>query len=181
VTREEFDQVFLAMVGIWPNWHPNGATPKVAEQLLGDLDYDQVEAALAVLAVDQPEFHPGLGALRAKVFELFQTQVLDPEHAWLEVAEARRAVGWVKTPQWSSPLVARAVSAMGGWRPLCASTNPEADRAHFLRIHAARAGAARLADRAPAFARARIEAARTSALEADPVAVGDVLGIFGPR
>ena len=52
--------------------------------------------------------------------------------AWVEVCDRVRRVGRNGTPRWSDPLIGRVVAGLGGWESLCASTNPAADRAHFL-------------------------------------------------
>ena len=58
----------------------------------------------------------------------------DPDQAWAEVQQKIRSVGYYRHPTWSQPAIAQVVEALG-WQNLCLSTNPEADRAHFLRFY----------------------------------------------
>ena len=59
--------------------------------------------------------------------------------AWEEVSRLIQLVGPYRSPQYSSELVRRATRAIG-WRQLCTGENPEADRAHFLKIYEAMRG-----------------------------------------
>lgn len=54
--------------------------------------------------------------------------------AWEEVSRLIRDVGPYRVPTYSCDTVRRAARAIG-WRQLCESENPEADRAHFLRLY----------------------------------------------
>ena len=54
--------------------------------------------------------------------------------AWEEVAGLIRTVGPYKAPAYSCDTVQRAARSLG-WRQLCTGENPEADRAHFLRLY----------------------------------------------
>lgn len=61
-----------------------------------------------------------------------------PDEAWAEVTKQIARVGYVGIPKFSHPLIKDIVDGMGGWIQLCASENGMADRAHFLKMFAAR-------------------------------------------
>ncbi len=67
--------------------------------------------------------------------QITQTDQADPDQAWAEVQQKIRTVGYYRHPTWSQSAIAQVVEALG-WQNLCLSTNPEADRAHFLRFYA---------------------------------------------
>ena len=52
--------------------------------------------------------------------------------AWGEVTEKIRSVGRQEVPEWSHEIIQQVVWDLGGWRKLCDSTNPDADRNRFL-------------------------------------------------
>ena len=54
--------------------------------------------------------------------------------AWEEVTRLIRSTGPYRAPAYSCDTVRRAVQSIG-WRQLCDSDNPAADRAHFLKIY----------------------------------------------
>ncbi|MFZ6029389.1 MAG: hypothetical protein ACOYYS_16885 [Chloroflexota bacterium] len=56
--------------------------------------------------------------------------------AWAEVQAEIRRVGNAGQPQFSHALVAQAVGLFG-WRYLCLSENPVADRSHFIQAYQA--------------------------------------------
>lgn len=61
---------------------------------------------------------------------------LDADQAWGVVVAAFASVGRYRAFPADHATVKRVVDRMG-WETLCDSTNPEADRAHFLRLYAA--------------------------------------------
>lgn len=132
--RTELVQVMALVSGYWPAWTPNDVTMLAAERQLLDLPQAQVVAALDVIAAEGVEFAPGPGAIRKRAIEL-HSPAPGVDEAWGEVCEQIREVGHAARPAWSHEAVASAVRAMGGWQALCSSTNPEADRAHFIRMY----------------------------------------------
>jgi len=136
VLDAEMAQTIAFVIGHWPAWRPNDATIDATRRLLVDLPYNQVCAAVDQIAVEGAEFAPTGGMIRAKVVELF-----DPDlppcagEAWADVLYAIRTFGRNRRPSFTHSIVGAAVDALGGWAMLCASDNPVADRAHFLRIY----------------------------------------------
>jgi hypothetical protein len=134
VTLEEHAKVWALIAALWPHHKPTTGTIIVAEEYLVPLDFELTCAAVKILAVAEPEFAPGPGKLRKAVVEL-QEPTLPAELALVEVIAQVGRTGRYGAPEWSSPAVAAAVQAMGGWVAVCDSDNPEAFRAHFLRLY----------------------------------------------
>lgn len=61
-------------------------------------------------------------------------QYPSPGDAWGEVMRQMQDAGRYQAPIFSNQLLAQSVEQIGGWRALCGSDNPVADRAHFMRI-----------------------------------------------
>ena len=105
------------------------------EVMLADIPFEVAKAAV-VKVCRSSDFFPSVAQIVAAAEEL------DPrnEHlptaaeAWEEVNKLIRYVGPYRAPTFSCETVERATKAIG-WVRLCESDNPEADRAHFLRIY----------------------------------------------
>lgn len=149
-------------------------TARLWHQLLGDLPYKVAEMALVhVLAT--AKYWPTVAEIREAAARLTGPQLLTAGEAWAEVCEQMRRVGSYGTPEWSHPIIGRAVEAMGGWRHLCMSEEPMADRAHFLRIYDTLAAREReTAVLPPAVLSAAQQIATTASVQALPPGGGDV-------
>lgn len=139
MTRTELDQCYDAMVALWPHFKPLPATFALGDRLLGPMDARAVAAAIEQFAFEGREFAPPLGLVARRAHEL-ATQVHgrsvpDAHQALGEVTEWIRKVGIYGTPEWSHPAIGGTVEALGGWEATCLDDNPEAYRAHFLRLY----------------------------------------------
>jgi len=100
-----------------------------------DIPFEVAKAAI-VRVCRSSNFFPSV----AQVVEAAQD--IDPRYeklptaaeAWEEVNKQIFDAGVYRAPSWSCELVQRAARAIG-WVNLCMSENPEADRAHFMRIY----------------------------------------------
>jgi hypothetical protein len=115
-------------------------TQEVFARLIEDLDYEPTMAAALTWLKTQP-MRPAISDLRAAVrAELEAVGAIpadpDPDQAWGIVTRAFSSVGRYRPFPFDNPLVKRVVDRIG-WETLCNSDNPEADRAHFLRMYAA--------------------------------------------
>lgn len=173
MTDDQFDEVMLAVTGIWPNWQANPATFAVSERLLAALSYEDTVAALDALAIESPRWFPGPGELRVRAIEMGQPEGGAPsgDEAWGEVVRERHRAGQYagtalsdRALEFSHPAIAVVVEALG-WAELCTSENEVADRAHFLKLYAERVTRLRV-DRAtpPSVAAAIARAAEATAL-----------------
>jgi hypothetical protein len=95
-----------------------GTLDLYAEEL-ADLPPEQVVAAIGELRKSQT-FFPSLAEIRQRTVAIIAGPVLvDPEAAFGEVMRQIKLVGSYGTPQFSSPLVAKAVESLGGWKVVC--------------------------------------------------------------
>lgn len=179
VTEAETRSVLAAINATFPQRFPLSAANiatviQVWHALLKDLPAGHaLAAAQAVLTEAQHPPAPSEIRRRALASKL---DALGGADAWGEVLRAIGSVGMNRIPQWSSPAIADSVAAIGGWRAICTSTNPAADRAQFIRHFDANLEAARqrvLSGAAPSLAEAHRE--RTEQLKPAPV-VAQLLG-----
>jgi len=105
--------------------------------LLGDLKYEQCNAALRVL-LQTRTWLPSVADLRSAALELQRGPVRAGGDAWGSVLKAIAREGVHRDPGtdfvFSDPATARCVEAFG-WRNLCNSENQVADRARFVELY----------------------------------------------
>lgn len=139
MTTEEMHLCFAMVTAAWPHYKPIPETFSLGQRLLGPLDARAVAAAIEQFSLEGREFAPPLGLVARRAHELVAhvrgESVPDAHQALGEVQDRIRRVGSYGTPEWSHPAVGATVDAMGGWRSACRDDNPEAFRAHFLRLY----------------------------------------------
>ncbi len=139
MTVTELDFCYQMVLAAWPHTRPTPATFALAERLLLPLDARTVAAAIEQFSLDGREFAPTMGQVARRAHEVAMqvagVTVPDGQQALSEVHDRISRVGRYGDPTWSHPAVAAAVGAMGGWEATCGSNNPEAYRAHFLRVY----------------------------------------------
>lgn len=139
----------------WPRFEIFGADQLPLQagawlDVLADIDLPDARGALANLSATGREFPPSAGQVRLEALRLREGPATpDPDRALAEVLDQIRRVGYVGTPTWSHPVIDEAVTALGGWPDVCASDNPDAFRAHFLRIYERAAARHDRAERTP--------------------------------
>ena len=134
-------QEILALVALasssYPSMQSRDPRPIVAAWtvMLADLDATLVKAAIIKVCRESP-FFPSVAQIVAASRELDARSEKLPTaaEAWEEVSRLIQYVGPYRAPQYSCDLVRRATRAIG-WLQLCLGDNPEADRAHFLKIY----------------------------------------------
>lgn len=102
---------------------------------------DQLLNAATLHAAGKGRFFPSASELRQAAVEIkIRAEDIPPaQDAWGEVKRAFRS-GFSRynvpsVADWSHPMIARALDAIGGWRTLCDSENDAADRARFLQAY----------------------------------------------
>lgn len=139
MSRDELRQCFAMIVAAWPHFKPLPETFKLGERLLAPMDARAVAAAIEQFSLEGREFAPPLGLVARRAHELCSevngTKVPDAHHAMTEVYDRISRVGIYGTPTWSHPAIGATIEALGGWEAACLDDNPEAFRAHFIRLY----------------------------------------------
>jgi hypothetical protein len=130
------------IAALWPNYRQPGSegeTIIIAREwarMLGDFEHRAVEAAVRAYASEGHDWAPAIGAIRQRLIAACDPSAApDVAAALAEVDREIRRVGHLGTPSFTHPAVTATVEALGGWHTVCVSSNPEAHRAHFLRLY----------------------------------------------
>jgi hypothetical protein len=130
------------VAALWPNYRSPGSEAEaitVAHEwvrMLGDFEHRAVEAGVRAYAAEGHEWPPAVGLLRQRLVSAREgSHAPDVAAALAEVDREIRRLGHLGAPRFSHPAVTATVDALGGWQSVCASTNAEAYRAHFLRLY----------------------------------------------
>lgn len=154
---------------------------KVWRDALGDLTYEQCQAAVCVL-VQTRQFMPTVAEVRGAVLELEHGPVRSGGDAWGEVLDAMKNKGAWKSPGvdfvFDDPATTRCVKCLG-WRDLCLSENTIADRARFIELYDKVAADRRRESQAPQLAAAREqrEQREQRQVAGQPATIGKLLSI----
>lgn len=139
IERLEFGKVMAALGAMYPRWDIAEETITAYYSILGDLPLELLKAATLEYSSRGEHWPPSAGQLRAVAFDLLEQDehYLSPGEAWAEVTKIMRLDGHWRVPKFSSPLIARAVDAIGGWRYI--NLSPEdimyTHRARFLQTY----------------------------------------------
>lgn len=138
-TEIEILRVLKILGDIYPSFHLSSSAIEVYVQLLADIPSPVLEQA-ALDHISHSTFFPAIAELRSSAFDILEAADPIPTdyEAWAEVQAEIRRVGHCDRPQFKNPLVAQVVQQLG-WRYLCLSENPVADRAHFVQAYQAMA------------------------------------------
>lgn len=111
-------------------------TVRIYAQALADIPTDLLKAAV-LNHITLSKWFPTIAELRQSAAGLVMKAAGHPDasSAWGEVAHQLRYVGSWGAPQFTDPLIRRAVEAVGGWKMLCASDNQHSDRARFIQAY----------------------------------------------
>ena len=137
MTRHEIFALVALASGSYPSMQARDPKPVVEAwaMMLADLDAVVVKAAI-IKVCRESQFFPSVAQIVVAVHELDSGNEKLPTaaEAWEEVVRLIRNIGPYRAPFYSCDLVRRAAQSIG-WLQLCTGANPEADRAHFLRIY----------------------------------------------
>lgn len=136
---EDFKILAKGMKAIWPSerFLPDGDSVKIWYQLLKDLSYEVVNAAIQKYALTN-KFPPTIADLREQVAQMMDGDLTaDWAAGWAQVT---RAIGTYGV--WNPDAAIESMDAITnecvkrlGWKELCMSENPTADRANFRMIY----------------------------------------------
>ncbi len=131
----DIHKILIVLASVYPNFILQEATVKIYEQFLRDIEPELLDQA-AKLTISRCKFFPTIAELREAAVEIVTRATGTPSaiQAWGEVLDQMRITGSYREPQFSHSLIARVVSYFG-WRELCLSENPVADRARFLQAY----------------------------------------------
>ena len=139
MTRAEWTTIAAKVNLLWPNARWTAPTIRAGEDLVLDLEPEYVMGAVQSLATEGKEFPPSVGQLRKRSIELSEAAngltPPDPDTALREVYDTIARFGSYRTPEFSHAAIYATVEAMGGWQAVCMDENPEAFRAHFMRLY----------------------------------------------
>lgn len=124
------------LMNAYPNKEIGEETINIYLKLLADIPADLLKAA-ALAHVTKSQFFPTVAELRDAGAGLMEraSGVPNAYDAWHEVCRAISTHGHYHLPEFSHPLVKKAVDACGGWKTLCMSENQIADRARFFQVY----------------------------------------------
>lgn len=125
--------ILKQLFSAYPNTQVTPETVAVYLRLLGDIEPDDLQIVVDQ-AVATCKFLPTVAELRDMRHAMTQMSELSWGEAWENVQSEMRRIGNWGVPQFSTELTSAVVRSMG-WRELCASENPQTDRAQFRDIY----------------------------------------------
>lgn len=130
-------RVLKILGDIYPTFHLNSSAVEIYVQLLADIPGPVLEQA-ALEHISHSTFFPAIAELRNAAFDILESVNPIPSdyEAWAEVQAEIRRIGHCSQPVFTNPQVKQVVEQLG-WRYLCLSDNPVADRAHFVQAYQA--------------------------------------------
>ena len=136
MTKEEAKEVLNLLLAAFPatNNHIGEDTVLVYHAYLMLLPLEIGQFAVCKI-ISNNKFFPAIAEIKeaARSFAPLADKLPTPEEAWEEVA---KKLDIYHFPEWSSPVIERAVRAVG-YSNICRSENLGVERAHFLRFYEA--------------------------------------------
>ncbi len=133
MTRAEALEIISVLTAAYPQANLSKETGNIYVRFLIDLSFEIGQAAVLDL-ISKNKWFPSISELREAANKMLPNEIPSTEQAWAEVEESFHSVGSYQTPHFSNPVIEQAVRTLG-WRELCLSTNPIADRAHFFKVY----------------------------------------------
>lgn len=136
---EEFKILVKGMKSIWPSekFLPDGESVKIWYRLLKDLPYNVANVAIQKYALTN-KFPPSIAEIREQAAEVTDKSLeADWGNAWNQVTRAIQNYGMWGTEKAMESMdeITRECVMRLGWKELCMSENPTADRANFRMIY----------------------------------------------
>ena len=134
MTAQDANRLVAVAVAAYPSMQDRdlAMTARVWERALADLPLAVVERAVLKLIMTR-KFFPAVAEIREAAESLLDNGHPTPEEAWGEVM---KQLNPYRAPQYSDPLIHRAVRAVG-YLSICMSERLGVERAHFLQIYQA--------------------------------------------
>jgi hypothetical protein len=137
MTRQETIALVALASSSYPSMQARDPRPIVEAWSLMLAELDPLLAKAAIVKVcRESQFFPSVAQIVSAAAQLDPRKMPLPTaaEAWEQVTGLIQDYGPYRAPTYSCDTVKRAVRAIG-WRQLCMGENPEADRAHFLRLY----------------------------------------------
>jgi hypothetical protein len=134
-TEIETLRVLKILGDVYPSFELSSAAIEVYVRLLADIPGPVLEQS-ALDHISHSTFFPSIAELRSAAFGIIEAADPVPTdyEAWSEVQAEIHRVGYYNVPKFDHPLTSQVVEQLG-WRYLCLSENPVADRAHFVQAY----------------------------------------------
>ena len=134
-TEIDILRVIKLLGDVYPSYKLSSSAIEVYVRLLEDIPSQILELS-ALDHISHSTFFPSIAELRSAAFSIIEAADPIPTayEAWSEVQVKIRQVGHFNSPQFDNPLISHVVDQLG-WRYLCLSENPVADRAHFVQAY----------------------------------------------
>jgi len=133
--KAEVIELMSMMALAWPRYELKKETFEVYYQILKDVPIEALtEAAKALMAT--ATFFPAISEWRNAAFDILIHRMKVPSQfeAWEEAYAKMVSIGHGPTPEFSHPLIRRAVDCIG-WNYLCMSEQIEFERPHFYKVY----------------------------------------------
>ena len=139
MTKSEIVSLVTLASAAYPSAQDKDPDPivKAWMLMLSDISFPIAKAAV-VRVCRSSRFFPSIAEIVASANEIDPRceHLPTPAEAWEEISRLMRKAGPTFVPTYSCDTVKRAARAIG-WNNLCMGENPEATRAHFLRLYEA--------------------------------------------
>ena len=136
-TEIEILRVLKILGDVYPSFQLSSSAIKVYVRLLDDIPGSVLEQS-ALDHISRSTFFPSIAELRSAAFNIIDATdpVPNEYEAWSEVQSEIHHVGHISLPHFDNPITTKVVEQLG-WRYLCLSENPVADRSHFVQAYQA--------------------------------------------
>jgi|ERR1044071_1481370 hypothetical protein len=129
----EISELIGLMSAAYPNAKVSDPTIEVYIAMLKDIPLDVLTASVQQCMAES-EFLPTVAKIRDKALSLSSPVAPEPLEAWGIVQKEIERAGFYRLPKFEDPIIVKAVDCIG-WKTLCCSENPVADRAHFSKVY----------------------------------------------
>lgn len=133
MTPVQCSKLVAVLLAGFPQARVTDATSALYERMLLDLDVLAAHAAVERLLATE-KWLPPIAAIREATLAIALGERRPGGEAWGDVLREIRRVGVNRAPAFEDDLVEKAVHALG-WRELCLSESPVADRARFIELY----------------------------------------------
>ena len=134
-SKSEITRLMGMMALAWPRYELSEETIKVYYEILKDVEIEPLtDSAKQLMAA--ATFFPSISEWRNAAFDLVVKRLRVPSayEAWEEAFDKMRRIGHGRTPEFSHPLIRRAIDCIG-WDYLCMSESIEFERPHFYKVY----------------------------------------------